>query len=76
MQVEIFQNIQIVIYIVELCSLLNLEIHKKIDIHTHSKPIPADNESTQQIVSVMCRNHFERFKLWQRMNICFELVRN
>ena len=38
--------------------------------------VQADNEITERIVSDTCRDRFERFKWWQRMNVSFELVRH
>ena len=42
-------------------SPVNLEIHQKLTC-TVLKPIQADNETTERIVSNTCRDRLERFK--------------
>ena len=44
-----------------ISSLVNLETHQKLTC-TVLKPIQADNETTERIVSNTCRDRLERFK--------------
>ena len=44
----------------EICSTVNLEIHKKIDMYRFEAYI--DNKTTERIVPDMYRNRFKRFQ--------------